>query len=56
MIFSCGYYEIFKNTYSEEHLLTTASYFMKKNKHSWILNKSSQKNLKSVEIYGFSTS
>ena len=39
----CWCCEIFKNTYSEEHLRTTASYFMKKNRHSWRLNNSSKK-------------
>ena len=31
----------FENTYFEENLRTTASYFMKKNRHSWRLNNSS---------------
>ena len=43
LMFSCEYYEIFKDTYFEEHLRTTASYFMKKNGHSWRLNNSSKK-------------
>ena len=34
LMFSCEYCNIFKNTYFEEHLRTTASYFMKKNRHS----------------------
>ena len=34
----CEYCNIFKNTYFEEHLRTTASYFMKKNRHSSRLN------------------
>ena len=45
LMFSCEYYETFKNTYFEEHLGTTASYFMEKNRHGWRLNKSSKKNL-----------
>ena len=32
-MFSFEYCEIFKKTYFEEHLPTTASYFMKKNRH-----------------------
>ena len=36
LMFSCEYCKTFKNTYSEEHLRTTA-YFMKKNRHSWRL-------------------
>ena len=43
LMFCCEYWEIFKNTYFEEHLRTTASYFMKKNRHSWRLNNSSKK-------------
>ena len=50
-MFSNEYFEIFKNTYFEEHFQTTASYFMKKNRHSWRLNNRSKKNLKSMEIY-----
>ena len=51
-MFPCEYCEIFKDTYFEEHLQTTASYFMKKNRHSWRLNNSSKKEkVKSVEIY-----
>ena len=45
LMFSCEYCEIFNNTYFEEHLRTTASYFMKKNRHSWRLSNSSKKNL-----------
>ena len=44
-MFSCEYCKIFKNTYFEEHLQTTASCFMKKNRHSWRLNNSSKKTL-----------
>ena len=46
-MFSWEYYEIFMNTYCEEHLRTTASYFMKKNRNSWTF----LKNFKSTEIY-----
>ena len=31
---SSEYYEIFKNTYFEEHLLTAASYFLKQLRNS----------------------
>ena len=48
-MFSWEYCEIFRNTYFEEHLQMTASYFMKKNRHN-----SSKKNFKSMEIYDFS--
>ena len=43
-MFSCEYCEIFKNNYFGEHLRTTASYFMKKNKQNFEL----------MEIYQFS--
>ena len=32
-VFSCEFCKTFKNTCFEEHLQTTASYFMKKNRH-----------------------
>ena len=44
LMLSCEYCETFKNTYFEEHLRTTASYFMKKNRHSRRLNNSGKKN------------
>ena len=43
LMFSCEYCENFKNTYFEEHLQTTASNFMKNNRHSWTLYNSSIK-------------
>ena len=45
MMFLREYCKIFKNTYIEEHLRTTASYCMKKNRHNLRLNNSSKKNL-----------
>ena len=52
-MFSCEYCKIFKSTYFEEHLQMTASYFMKKNRHSWRRNNLSKKKIKSLalEIY-----
>ena len=45
LMFSREYCETFKNIYFEEHLRTTASYFMEKDRHGWRLNNSSKKNL-----------
>ena len=42
LMFSREYGEIFKNTYFEEPLRMTTSYFIKKNRHSWRLNNSSK--------------
>ena len=51
-MFSCDYCEIFKNAYFEEHLRTTASYFLKKNSQTQMKTKQlKQKKIKSMEIY-----
>ena len=56
LIFSCEYCEIFKNTYFEEHLRTTASYFMKNNFYFMKTKSNSSKKKKSMEVYGLSIS
>ena len=51
-MFSCEYCKLFKNTYFKEHLRTTASCLMKKNRHTQMKTKQlKQKKIKSVEIY-----
>ena len=52
-MFSRKYSEIFKNTYFEEPLRMTASYFIKKNRHSWRLNNSSKYFLNQWKSMGF---
>ena len=47
-MFSCEYCEILKNHHFEEHLQTTVSYFMNKNR-----NNSSKKNLNQWKSMGF---
>ena len=52
-MFSRKYCEIFKSTYFEEPLWMAASYFIKKNRHSWRLNNSSKYFLNQWKSMGF---
>ena len=56
LVFSCEFCKTFKNTYFEEHLQTTASYSMKKNRHrkKELKNSRKKKKIKSMEMYEFS--